>query len=87
MIIIKVELWPHGDEERKEEIASAKLWNDGSGDNEIGNYEYTLYGKKKTEIQGGFLKGFKRLDGHVWDLICGMMLDSRFKRVAKLWKE
>ncbi len=38
MIVIKVELWPFGDEEKVKELAKLHIVNDDTGDNFLGNY-------------------------------------------------
>ena len=39
MIVIKVELWPFGDESKARQIALGKISNDGTGDQMLGNYD------------------------------------------------
>lgn len=54
MVVVKIELWPLGNEKHKREIGRAKIWNDGTGDRNTGNYEAELshsglfYNKDKT---------------------------------------
>lgn len=56
MIKISIEIWPGGDESRKEEIAKGMIANDGTGTKEVGNYVYSLHSTKRH------IKG--RLQGH-----------------------
>lgn len=39
MLVIKVELWPYGDEKNKEVIGTGVIVNDGSGSAQVGNYD------------------------------------------------
>ncbi len=39
MIVVRLELWPHGFEERKRSLGIATLVNDATGDDDTGNYE------------------------------------------------
>ena len=39
VLVIKVELWPYGDEARKEVIATGVIANDGTGTSEVGRYD------------------------------------------------
>ena len=38
MINVIIELWPHGDQSRKEVIDGLQIANDGTGDTKVGNY-------------------------------------------------
>lgn len=39
MLIVKIELWPFGVEEKKRQIGELRIWNDGTGDVDYGNYK------------------------------------------------
>lgn len=39
MLVIKIELWPHGDEARRQTIATGVIVNDGTGSAEMANYD------------------------------------------------
>jgi len=43
MIVIKVELWPFGEESKKRDIARAVIGNDGTGSYDMGNYDARFY--------------------------------------------
>jgi len=70
MIVIKVELWPHGFELAKKSLGEAHIWNVG-GDRNIGEYKFALYkaGNKRAIYREGRLKGFPRLRLLAWDLL------------------
>jgi hypothetical protein len=42
MLNTTIELWPHGDVGSKRALAYVAIWNDGSGDDEFGNYGYAI---------------------------------------------
>lgn len=72
MLKITIELIPHGNEEKKEIIAIGKIWNDGTGTKEVGNYQVRLYknGEPNKVWRSGSLEGFQRLTHGAWDLLC-----------------
>jgi len=59
MIVVKIELWPHGNESKAREIGRCNIWNDGTGTKERGNYKAELkhagiyYGKEGNWKTGG----------------------------------
>jgi hypothetical protein len=73
MIKITVELWPFGDETRKKEIASARIWNDGTGNIGHGSYGYELTTESGRTLRKGFLGEFMRSTFTVWWLIAAVM--------------
>lgn len=46
MLVVKIELWPFGNEAASRQIGEMKIWNDASGDSETGNYVAQLDGKE-----------------------------------------
>lgn len=65
MLVIKVELWPHGDESLKEDFGTIKIINDGTGDVQTGNYTVEAshtgtYRSRKGIWKRGAVKGFSR---------------------------
>lgn len=38
MLVVRIELWPLGDESQARTVALARIWNDGTGDTYTGNY-------------------------------------------------
>lgn len=61
-------------------IASAIIWNDGTGDLEVGNYKYILYDSKTKDYQvklkkwrSGGIKGFLRQQKNIWELLFVML--------------
>lgn len=42
MIVVKIELWPLGDQAQARVIGQARIANDGTGTSELGNYDVAL---------------------------------------------
>ena len=65
MIVVKIELWPRGDETKARSLGLARIWNDGSGDTRNGNYQVELehsgiYRSKKGVWKKGIVKNHLR---------------------------
>lgn len=77
MLYIKVELWPYGDESRKQKIAEAYIANTGTGDGYYGNYNYVINHNTQdgSKIDKGFLFGHNRKQG-VWTLIKKVLMEA-----------
>lgn len=81
MIVIKVELWPHGFETGKQELAKMYIANDGTGTPTRGNYngETVRKGSDKGNVAGyvpvrqGRVENYPRASKHVWNLIAKML--------------
>ena len=50
MLIIRVELWPHGSAIGKKEIARMRIYNDGTGQHLVGNYVGETWSGESTEM-------------------------------------
>lgn len=60
MLEVKIDLVPFGIEARRKQIGYAKIWNDGTGDREIGNYKYIVEDESGSLVATGEYKGFNR---------------------------
>jgi hypothetical protein len=70
MIVIRVELWPHGDQSRAVELGGARIFNDGTGSPTRGNYHATIFNRGgKVFWKSGRVEGSPRKRLGVWDLI------------------
>jgi hypothetical protein len=75
VIRVIVELHPHGDASRRRVIGEMKVWNDGSGEQTIGNYKFAFWRRskdtknRKGKVHQGEVKGFPRLRKNVFELI------------------
>lgn len=62
MLEIDVKLIPFGIKDREQIISKLTIWNDGTGDHEIGNYGYKIISDKAKKRKGS-LKNFHRREG------------------------
>jgi len=65
MVVVKIELWPHGDESKARPLGVMHISNDRTGTNEIGNYDVELkhagsYFGKPGNWRTGKISGFLR---------------------------
>lgn len=64
MVVVKIELWPGGNEEGKRRLGEIYIKNDGTGTELLGNYEYEISHAGKFIGRGifkrGRVKGFLR---------------------------
>lgn len=65
MIVVKIELWPLGNQAKARTLGVVNIANDGTGDLEKGNYKVALshagkYFGKPGAYKSGEVKGFKR---------------------------
>jgi hypothetical protein len=73
MMVVRIELWPQGDESQKRELGVAHVANVG-GSTESGNYKVTLfkspeYAKRDGVWKRGVVMNFPRLRLGPWDLL------------------
>lgn len=69
MVVIKVELWPYGDESKKRTLATGAIANDGtSDDNRYGNYNFD-FSLPDGKHMVGEVKGYSRVKHSIWQLI------------------
>ena len=74
MIVIKVELWPYGYEERKEDLGVCAIWNTGEGTPTRGSYRYRLWFERK--MISGDIDNFPRKRLTAWDLLCRILVKA-----------
>lgn len=75
MLVIRIELWPHGDRARARELGRVEIANTGTGSPTVGNYVVQLF---KSAAQGarrpgvwkrGRVEGFPRKRLGAYDLL------------------
>ena len=83
MIVVKIELWPKGDESRKQDLGVAQITNDQTGTEELGNYMFLLlkspkYARRPGIWRQGRVIGFPRLSRAAgpWDLLRGVLNEA-----------
>jgi hypothetical protein len=71
MLVIKIELWPLGDQTRKRDLGTMFIVNNGNGNKTLGSYEIMLskWGSPDVPWRVGVVAGFDRLKGSPWDLM------------------
>lgn len=69
MIEVKINLIPFGMRERERQIGFVKIWNDGTGTLEVGNYKYEIHDDHDELIMTGEYKGFLRQDKTIFHLM------------------
>lgn len=79
MVVIKIELWPLGFEENKQQLGEMYIANDCSGTQTRGNYKVKVFGKKK-QLAEGEIKDFPRKQQDGWDLLFRALLATRGKK-------
>jgi hypothetical protein len=78
VIVVKVELWPHGDESKARPIGQIAIANDGTGTAESGNYNVVLahagrfYGRKGAWRRGR-VTGYQRIRQSPYHLLAMAM--------------
>lgn len=87
MVVVKIELWPCGQESKKRDLGFAIISNDGTGDKKRGNYAVALShaGKFLDKKKGTWKKG--RVENHKrslspYHLVCKALkvaLNLKFK--------
>lgn len=91
MIVIRVEMWPHGNQERKYHLGSAIITNTGAlGNGPRGNYEVQLSGKKGAKIEGGKIgkvENWARRQRNIWELIAVAIRSVLGERIDNSYSE
>jgi hypothetical protein len=75
MLEIKIDLIPFGYIPKTKQIGLIKIWNDGRGTSELGDYGYEIIHENGDIIRAGEYKGFKRKDG-VFNLLKEILNDA-----------
>lgn len=69
MLVITVEMWPHGDTARRRLLGVATIVNDGTGNRAVGNYDVTFCGPTRRPWRKVRVEGFARLRRSPWALL------------------
>ncbi len=88
MLVIKVEMWPYGEEHNKYEIASGKIINEGTGDHIFGDYvgEFTYivpipHGPSDEIKMSGEVNSYPRAQG-----VLGLLNEMLNDMFEKQWE-
>lgn len=66
MVVVKIEMWPHGDETKMYPLGVITIANDGTGTTTTGNYQVTAshsgsyFGQRPEPYKKGRVLGFLR---------------------------
>lgn len=75
MLVVIIEIWPGGDEQRKRRLGVATIVNDGKGTEEIANYQFEIFkgpelgSRNRSVWKRGKIQGFARRMLGPWDLL------------------
>lgn len=69
MLVIRIELWPHGDMARRKTIATGTIANTGTGTTTRGNYRVQLRDALGRPWKRGIVEDFPRKRLLAWDLL------------------
>lgn len=76
MIRVTIELFPFGEESRRQVLAEVDIANDGTGDNHTGNYKYKVRNKGGADWKSGAVRGFRRAQFTVLYLLALVLRDA-----------
>jgi len=68
MILINLEMLPHGFQKGKQNLGTIRIWNNGTGTLSLGNYNYKVTKGNKVKIEGQ-ITGFARKREDVFALL------------------
>ena len=70
LLVLKLELWPKGNPNKKKTLGTMFITNDGTGTDSKGNYKYKILGQneKSLECGEGRIEGYRRKSLHSWYL-------------------
>ena len=80
MIVLKIEMWPRGEEAKAYLLGSAHIWNDATGTASTGNYGFKLFRKDGRQYREGVITNFPRKRLLVWDLLFRALCQHFIKR-------
>ena len=69
MLVVRIELWPHGDMTRRKTLATGFIANTGTGTPTRGNYRVELKDALGRPWRRGTVEGFPRKRLLAWDLL------------------
>jgi len=69
MVVIRVEMWPKGDQSKAYLLGQASITNNAEGTLTRGNYVAQFFDKAGHLWRGGVVTGFPRKRLLVWDLL------------------
>lgn len=77
MLVVKLELWPFGDEKSAAEIGRAEIVNVTPGDGDTADYEYKVF-DDEGNMAAGKVSGWWRKHNPAWHLVQRVINDKRW---------
>ena len=76
MVVVTVDLWPGGQQERAQPLGRAEIANDGTGAQGVGHYRVRLFqkGKARRVWRTTRVTDFPRKRLGAWDLLCRALM-------------
>lgn len=83
MVVVKIELWPCGDESKRQSLGVMHIINEGSGSRTEGNYDVVVFNKDGSMVlKTAKIRGFPRAVLGGWDLLHWALRKTSFHRGA-----
>jgi hypothetical protein len=76
MIVVNLQLWPHGLRNRQESLGRFEIVNDGSGTQERGNYKVTFFARNGRRLKIVQIKDWPRQTKSVFQLLLRVMEEA-----------
>jgi hypothetical protein len=88
MLVVKIELWRHGDPEQATEVGRMYIANEGSGTADLGNYEAVVCRRGTSKVprpiapngpkatRSGRVDAYPRRSYNIWRLITRALLSA-----------
>lgn len=76
MLMVRIELWPHGDESRKSVLGTAEIANTGTGTESSGTYRSRFSLKRPMPWKLAGVEGFPRKRLNAWDLLYRLLHEA-----------
>lgn len=80
MLVVRLEVWPEGDESRKRDLGRAEIVNDETGTDTLGNYDFRVRNARGDVFHEGRVERWPRLSRGPWALLFRCMSRVRASR-------
>lgn len=69
MVVVKIELWPLGDEDFKKSLGEVHIINDGTGTRTRGNYKVNFFNRAGRYFKSKKIENHPRQATSTWNLL------------------
>jgi len=80
MLVVKVELWPFGNEESKRTLGTMRISNDATGTTTRGNYNVRVFSRDGRETHKVRVENYPRKALSVWALVYQALVHCSFRK-------